>query len=195
MLLYLIIICCCVALLATANCLWGLNYLKLNIWQTLGIIALAVLVSFVLDALCALITRKLEKKINPSAKIFNEHKNERKFYEKLKIRKWKDKIPELGKTLKYFDKTKVEENATSEYFLKFIHETCLGEIVHVSSIFAALLLIVVFWFKFLTITIPITIVNILLQLPSICVLRYTRAKLNVAYKLKLRHENKDTKGE
>ncbi len=191
MILYLIIIACCTAILAVTNCLWGLNYLGLNVWQTLGIIFLSLAVSVLLDALCAITTRKLENKINPSAKIFNEHKNERKFYEKLKIRKWKDKIPELGKTLKYFDKTKVEQNADSTYFLKFIKETCIGEIIHFSSIPASLLVIAVFWFKFLSITIPVAIVNIILQLPPICVLRYSRSKLLVAYKLKLKHENKE----
>lgn len=190
MLLYLIIIFCCAAVLAAANCIWGLSYLGLNVWQTIGIVLLCLVVSILLDALCAIVTRKLENKINPFAKMFKEHKNERKFFEKLKIRKWKDKIPELGKTLKYFDKTKLEENAGSEYYLKFIKETCIGEVIHIASIPLAVLLIVVFGFNFLTITIPVTIANILLQLPSICVLRYTRTKLSVAYKLKLRQENK-----
>ena len=191
MILYLIIILCCTIILATTNCIWGLGYLGLNVWQTIGIIALCLVISFALDALCAITGRKLENKINPSSKIFNERKGERKFYEKLKIRKWKDKIPELGKTLKYFDKTKLEQNADSAYFQKFIKETCIGEVIHIASIPMALLLIVVFWFKFLTITIPVTIVNILLQLPSICVLRYTRSKLTIAYKLKLKHEQKE----
>lgn len=193
MILYLFIITICVVLLSVINCVWGLGYLGLDTFQTIGLIILCVIISIALDGICAFLTRKLENKISPFSKFFNERKDERKFYDKLKIKKWKDKIPELGKTLHYFDKTTVEEDANSDYFLKFIKETCVGEIIHVTSLPAALLLIVIFGFNYLTITIPITIVNIIMQLPSICVLRYTRTKLFVAYKLKLRHENKNLK--
>ena len=182
MVLYLSIIVFVGFILSLTNALWGgfdVNALYVILW-----VILSILLSILIDGLVALLIRFIpEKKFNPFNKYFKERKNERKIYERLKIRTWKDKIPELGGKLKYFDKSRVADNPTSDYFMKFIIETCMGEIMHVIAIFTAPLLLLIMPSMFiLTIGLPVMIVNILLQLPPIMTQRYTRPKLLVAYK-------------
>ena len=60
-------------------------------------IGLNILIVFLIDALIALIIHKLPKKwFHYEKNFFYIYKWERKFYEKIKIKKWKDHIPELG---------------------------------------------------------------------------------------------------
>ena len=62
-------------------------------------------------------------------KYFKVSDNERKFYEKLKIRNWKDRVPEWGKTAG-FSKSHLQ-SLDAEYLQKFIYETyvvCNAEI-------------------------------------------------------------------
>ena len=71
--------------------LFGVDYR----WGFMSIAMLVVL--FLIDALLAWLIRKLpEKWFDSNNKHFDERKGERKFYEALGIKKWKDKIPELG---------------------------------------------------------------------------------------------------
>ena len=199
MVLYLSIIFFVGFILSLTNALWGVfdvNALYVILW-----VVLSILLSILIDGLVALLIRFIpEKKFNPFNNYFKERKNERKFYEKLKIRVWKDNIPQLDVKLKYFDKSKVVEKPTSDYFMKFIVETCMGEIMHVIAIFTAPLLLLMMPSMFiLTIGLPVMIVNILLQIPPIMTQRYTRPKLLVAYKrakiTEERNENKASSSE
>ena len=168
---------------------------NLSAWAVIGYVGLAIFISFAIDALCAIIIRLIKpEKFNPFCKFFGERKNERKFYEKLKIRKWKDVIPELGKTLKFFDKTEVESNPNSEYMLKFLRETCYAEIMHAIGIVFSFLVLVIMPSEFIWgISLPVLIVNIFLQILPIMVQRYTRPKLVIAYKRLKKKENLEQK--
>ena len=190
MVLYLSIIGFTWILLSITNCLWA-NYGIGNI-EIVGLIFLGIFISFCIDGACALGARLINKKIiNPFKGFFAERKNERKFYEKLKIRVWKDKIPELGKMFKCFDKSKVENKNSSQYLLGFITETCYAEIIHLLPIFFAFLLLIIFPSKyFWGISFPIVVVNVFLQIPPICVQRYNRPKLIVAYNRAKKFEEK-----
>ena len=191
MLLYGLLILIAVIIVTLIDGLFFLQAIGTTVWGVIGLIALGIVISLVLDALCALFIRLMSKKINPFSKFFNERKGERTFYEKIGVRKFKDKIPELGKTLKFFDKTKVPENPNSEYMLMFIHETALAELMHLITVFVAPLILVIMPLRYLLyISLPIMIVNILLQIMPIIVQRYTRPKLVAGYKRLLRNEER-----
>lgn len=182
MVLYTSIIFAVGFVLALFNCLFG-GYV-FPAWQVILWVVLAIILSILLDGLIALIHRLIPYKYyKEDNAYFREKEKERKFYEKIKIRAWKDKIPELGGKLKYFDKSKLEKDAGSEYFMTFIKETCMGEMIHFVSIICAPLLLIILPPSFTwTIGLPVVVVNMLLQIPSIFTLRYTRPKLKVAYK-------------
>jgi len=188
--LYLCIIITAMVIIISFNILFNLARYGFTAWYVVLGVVLGVIFSIILDSIVAFVVRQIpEKKFNPFAKFFAGRKGEKKFYEKLNIRNWKDKIPELGKTLKYFDKTKVPEKPNAEYMLKFLKETCYAEVMHIAICPVAFILVFIFPLKyFWCISFPIVLVNIFLQLLPICVQRYTRPKLVIAYQRLLKQE-------
>ncbi|NCB48803.1 MAG: hypothetical protein EOM55_04235 [Clostridia bacterium] len=184
MVLYLSIIFASGLICSFCNCLFAQDYLGATALEIINITWLAVLISFLIDALCAFMIRQIpERKINEKSRFFKVRKWEKKLFSFLKVKKWKDNIPELGGLLKYFDKSFVQEKAESKYMMKFIKETCYAEIMHVISLFLAPIVLIVLPRNFLlTIVLPVMIVNILLQIPPILVQRLNRPKLEFAYK-------------
>ncbi len=133
-------------------------------------------IDIVISGLLMLFPRKW---FNPDSKLFAVSKKERKIYEKLGIRSWKDKIP-IGKGPigVGFRKDKVEEKDDPEYIQKFLVEGCFAEVMHCIS--AILGFGIIFLFPIpngLTISIPIALVNCWLQIMPILVQRYLRPKL------------------
>ena len=182
MVLYICIIVFASILLIAVNALCGFPLLEASLWTLLGVVA-----SIALDGIAAFIIRAIgEKKINIDSKFFAERKGERKFYMDIKIKSWKDRIPEMGKVFKYFDKTEVPKEVDSAYFKKFIMETCMAELMHFISIFMAPLLIVILPLRLaLRISLPIVMVNVVLNTLPVMVQRYNRPKLKIAYLLHL----------
>ena len=143
-----------------------------------------------IDALIAWIVHSIpEKKIHPFKKFYQTGKRERKLYEKLGVRKWKDIIPESGKYLCNFAKDKVERPNDNKYVLKFLVETCYAEIMHEISFFLGFVLL--FMPYRWTIVLPVCCVNAFLQLLPVIVQRYNRVRLESVYKFNLKRGWKD----
>ena len=91
--LYLTIIAGCVAVISAIISLTA----NMNFLYVLGFTSLAVVLIIIVDALTATVARLLPKsRANHEKKRFIVGAKEKKFYEKLYIRKWKDKVPEIG---------------------------------------------------------------------------------------------------
>lgn len=166
---------------------------------TLGWTALAVLIVMLLDGLTATVCRLLPAKCaNAEKKIFIVSAKEKKFYEKLKIRKWKDRIPEIGQ-FTGFRKNKIADPKSVEYLDRFLLEICYGEIGHIASVFTSFLLL---FFFFLTplwwaIAIPVALISALMNLPSLFILRYNSYKLRILRASNLKKQaqkQKETRG-
>ena len=152
---------------------------------------LATVAVILLDAIVAIITRALPKDwLSPFSSAFSVSKKERKFLDKLKVKAWKDKIPEMGRFLCDFDKTKVQDNPTSDYVLTFLHETTMAEAMHFMSIFAGFLLLLIPIPNAQISILFVVLVNALLQIPPVLVQRYNRPKLMAYYTRLKRKENK-----
>lgn len=152
---------------------------------------LATVAVILLDAIVAIITRALPKDwLSPFGSAFSVSKKERKFLDKLKVKAWKDKIPEMGRFLCNFDKTKVKDNPTSDYVLTFLHETTMAEAMHFMSIFAGFLLLLIPIPNVQISILFVVLVNALLQIPPVLVQRYNRPKLMAYYTRLKRKENK-----
>ena len=148
----------------------------------LVIISLATLV--IIDAVCALFVRYcLPKKVfNPFLKVYNVGKFERKFYEKIGIRKWKDRIPEAGQLFANFSKTEIADMTNNVYVHKFMSETIYAEIMHWLSALFSFLIVFIDLRLALTVGLPLVIGNVILNLMPVLVQRYNRPKLMVLYK-------------
>ena len=152
--------------------------------RVFAIIIISLLVLVLIDAVCALFVRYcLPKKVfNPFLKIYNVGKNERKFYERIGIRKWKDRIPEAGQLFANFSKTEIADMTNNEYVCKFMSETIYAEIMHWLSLLFSFLIIFIDLRLALTVGLPLVIGNMILNLMPVLVQRYNRPKLMVLYK-------------
>ena len=191
MILYLLIIFgCSLVIAATVALCTGESFLLL-----LGLIALGVVFEIALDGLIATIARLLPAKCADHTKrVYHVSIEEKKFYEKLKIRMWKDKIPEIGH-FTGFRKNKLADPQSIEYVDRFLLESCYGEIGHFFSLFFGFAVLLLYplsdvWFA---LAIPVAIVNFFLNLPSLLVLRYNSYKLVVLKKSLLKKQQRAKK--
>ena len=97
MIIYSIIIGSTLVFIILFNLLFAIPSYGYDIIFVLKAIGINILAVFLIDAFIAFIIHKLPKKwFNCEKSIFYIYKWERIIYEKIKIRKWKDHIPELG---------------------------------------------------------------------------------------------------
>ena len=180
--LYLSAIGVCIVLLSVVNLLAGSPLAGVGIWQTFALTALAAVAAIAVDGLFAFLIRRLPAKwFSCEKRGFAAFPKEKKFYEKLRIRKWKDKIPELGQFTN-FHKNKIAEPKNNAYLERYMLEAAYGEVIHFAGVFAGFLVILFFPFRFiLCLTLPVAAVNIFFNLPSLFILRYNYYKLRVLY--------------
>lgn len=65
---------------------------------------------------------------------FNEFKWEKngEIYRRLRINEWKDRVPDMSILFKWmFPKQAISQSRSSDYFRRFVIETCVAEAVHV----------------------------------------------------------------
>ncbi len=98
--------------------------------------------------LCAgimLIARYVTKiKFDPNNKFFQIPKWEQRFYEKIKIDKWKSLIPDFGKIVNFKKKIDFSQAKNKEFYHRFIYENINASILHFTDI-----LLTPFFFFFL----------------------------------------------
>lgn len=143
--------------------------------------ALATVIVILIDGLTATVCRLLPKKCaDERLKMYAVSKKEKKFYEKLKIRQWKDKVPEIGH-FTGFRKNKIAEPNSVEYLDRFLLEICYGELGHFCSVFTSFLLLLFFpvYAYWIAIAIPVAFVSAVLNVVSVLILRYNSYKLRV----------------
>ncbi|MBQ8684551.1 MAG: hypothetical protein IJ514_00050 [Clostridia bacterium] len=189
MILYLAIIAVCSVLIATiASLVFDASFFLL-----FGYTWLAIVVVMLLDGLTATVCRLLPAKCaDHEKKIFQVSAGEKKFYERLKIRKWKDKVPEIGQ-FTGFRKNKLEDPKSIAYLDRFLLEACYGEIGHFVSLFAGFLILLMFpiteyWWA---ISVPVAVINALLNLPSFFILRYNSYKLEILRRSNLKKQARE----
>lgn len=158
-----------------------------------AITIISLLVLVLIDAVCALFVRYcLPKKLfNPFLKVYKIAKGERKFYEHIGIRKWKDRIPEAGQLFANFGKTEILDTTNNEYVYKFMSETVYAELMHWLSAIFSFLIIFIDLSIALYVALPLIIGNIILNILPVMVQRYNRPKLMVLYQRNERMKKKE----
>lgn len=189
--LYLFSILFFVIIVIILNLLLLVKTMSLTFWGVVFMVLLSVLLVLLIDALIAFIVRWVFPKtwFGVSKKIFFVSKEEQRFYERLGIKKWKDKVVELG-AFAGFRKNKILDPTNNEYVERFIVEANYGVVVHFLSCFFGFFVILFypkFWFS---IGIPVAIVNAFYNCLSMFILRYNLPKLHTLYKFNKRREKK-----
>ena len=166
------------AIISILNVFLGAATFGYTPWQVIGLVCLSVVAEIVIDLILAGIVNILPNKwFSPDKKFFCVEKKERKFYEKLGIKKWKDKVLELG-ALGGFRKNKLKDSTDSEYLYRFLIESNKGIVTHILNIVLGALVIFCIPLKYwLVISIPVVVVNAFLGLLPIFILRYNIPKL------------------
>lgn len=161
-------------------------------WFIVLSVVINVVAVIAVDGLFAFIIRRMPAKwFNHKKKIFIVSAREKRFYEKIKIRKWKDKVPELGQFTN-FSKNKIAEPKNNVYLERYFLEACYGEVIHFLSVFIGFVIIFFYPLEYwLCFGFPVAVANVLMNLPSFFILRYNSTKLRVLYESNERREQRE----
>lgn len=113
---------------------------------------------------------------------FKEFSFERKCYKRLRVSKWKDKVPAMNATLK---KLKTELNP--KYFDKVIMQTYYAEFGHLAIALLGFLCVAINPNEYFLMAFICSAVNFFFHIPFCIIQRYNRPRL---IRMKLRIENK-----
>ena len=187
MILYLSIIFFAMTLISALNMFFGSEP---DMW-IIGAVFMSVLLEVGISGLGSLICLKApDSWFAPNKRLFVVTKKEQRFYEKIGIKNWKDKVWELG-GLGGFRKNKIKESSNSKYLYRFIIESNKGMVGHILNICTGFLVVFALPAKyFWRIGIPVALVGALLNLLPILVLRYNLPKLTIAYRRAYRLESR-----
>lgn len=164
-------------------------------WFFVFAVTVSVIYQFAIDGLFAFLVNIMPNKWFENKKFFEVSKKEQRFYEKLGIRSWKDKVWELG-GLGGFSKSKIVDPNDPEYSRRFLVESYKGEVDHIIGMFVGFTVIFIFPLKFAWIVgVPVAIVNLVLNYMPIMILRYNTPKLKVLHKRALRNQQARMKQE
>lgn len=152
-------------------------------YNIIVLVIICTALQFALDGSIALIINKLPDKLfavnNPLYKVSEA---EKKFYKKIKVKNWKDKIWELG-GLGGFSKKNLANPDSPEYIEKFIIECNKGVLTHrLSYPIGFLPMLFIQNICALTIALPVAIVNLFLNILPTLALRYNTPKLQAMLK-------------
>lgn len=167
----------------TIICVVNIFTYNLDAVWVIGAVAISVVVEIAISGLGSLLCSKSpESWFSPEKKLFKVSKKEQRFYEKIGIKSWKDRVLELG-GLGGFRKNKINDASSPEYLHRFIMESNKGMVGHIINMFTGFLVVLILPLGFAwQIGVPVAIVGSVLNLLPILVLRYNLPKLKIAYK-------------
>ena len=186
--LYLSIIGIAMAIISAVNIAFGVATWYYAIIAVVWCTAL----QFALDGLLAILINKMpDGWFGVDNRLYSVSKRERELYKKLKVRRWKDKVWELG-GLGGFSKKYVKEPSNPKYIEKFIIECNKGVLTHRLSYPIGFLAMLTLPFPCsLTIALPVAIVNLFLNVLPTLALRYNTPKLKAMLdRLRRKEKNK-----
>lgn len=148
---------------------------------------------FALDGVVAFVVNRFsDKHFGVDNRLFHVTDAERRFYKKLRVRLWANKVWELG-SLGGFSKKSVNEPDNPEYIEKFIIECNKGVMTHrLSYPVGFLAMLTLPGICSVTIALPVATVNLLLNILPVIVLRHNTPMLKSLLKRLRRRQEADT---
>lgn len=171
---YLIAIFISIIITVCVNLLFFLPFTVENLILTAGAVCIGAVAAFAIDGISAFILRRLTPKswYRPNRRIFTVSKKEKNFYNKLKIKSWKDKVPELG-GFTSFHKNELKSESDPVYLERFILEANYGVIIHIANALLGVLIVFIPFCNAPSVCIPVIVVNFILSILPVFILRYT----------------------
>lgn len=178
--LYLTVIIGGAIIIILANTLFSFT-LELLLTNTIAVVV-GVLAIIAQDGITALIIRRLTPKswYLPERRFFAVSSRERKFYTKIKIKKWKDLVPELG-VFTGFSKSEIKDADDPKYLGRFLVESNYGVIIHIANAIFGFVIAFIPICSAPSVWIPIFAVNFVLSILPVAILRYTSHTLAKLY--------------
>lgn len=140
------------------------------------------------DGIFAFVIRHMTpmKWYKPGKRFFKVSRKEKSFYNAIKIKRWKDKVPELGSSTTGFTKSEFKSSSDPKYLERFIIETNYGTIVHLANALFGFLIMFIPCYLLpyshgFSVWFPVFMVNFVLSLLPVCILRYTNYTLQRLY--------------
>ena len=174
--LYFKIILTAMTVIAAANIV-----METAVWYyVISLVVWCTALQFALDGIIAITVSKMpDRWFSVDNEHFRVSEREREIYKKLGVRKWKNKIWELG-GLGGFSKKKIKEPKNPLYIEKFIVECNRGVVIHRLSYFVGFLAMLTVSNKCaFTIAFPVATVNLFLNFLPTIVLRDNTPKLKM----------------
>nr|MBO4517928.1 hypothetical protein [Clostridia bacterium] len=163
----------------------------ITLWQIAFYVSVSVVAAIAIDAFFAAIVRWVlpEKWFSVERKRFAAGRKECRFYEKIGIKKWKDKVIELG-CFTGFRKNKIAEPENNAYVARYITEANYGVGCHITGVLCGYLVCFLFPEFWFSVGLPIGVVNMVLNGLSLMILRYNLPKLQTLYRINLKREKR-----
>ena len=186
---YLIVIFIAMLLIIGANLLFAATFTLEVILNMAFSVTVATVAIFLIDAVSALAIRRLtpQKWYLPEKMLFTVSKKERNFYNKLKIKAWKDKVPELG-GFTSFHKDHLESQSDVKYLEKFLIESNYGVIIHFANGILGVFILFIPFCNMPSVWVPVFVVNLILSLMPVAILRHTSYTLLRLYQRSLKKD-------
>lgn len=186
--LYAIIIIISMAIISLLNIIFSAPVFGISPAYIICAVIISTVAEIILNGIFAFIVRWLlpEKWFSVEKLGFSASKKECRFYEKIGIKKWKNKVIELG-CFTNFRKNKIVDPNNAEYIKRYIVEANYGIACHATIILFSSLVIFVYPLKYrYCFGLPVAIVSIFLNLLPLFILRYNLPKLHALYKFNLK---------
>lgn len=181
MILYISIIIVSMITICMANYFIAIRLFNFNLHYIIFSVIYLTIAVIIVDGMFAFCIRWLfpKKWFSVDKKFYVAKKTERKIYEKIGIKRWKDKVLELGGFTK-FNKNKLGNPKDSAYVRRFIVESNYGVAIHISCMCFGYLIIFLHTLEYcLCFAIPVATVNMILNALPCFILRYNLSKLHV----------------
>lgn len=152
--------------------------------------------SGVLCAFIMLYARNVTKiKFNPNNKFFQIPKWEQRFYERIKVEKWKKLIPDFGKMVKFKKKIDFSQAKNAAFYHRFIYENINASILHFVDILLTPIFFVFLHKEFyITIGICGMLMIFILNIMPVMLQRYLRPRfIRIYNRLKAQEEKAEKK--
>ena len=159
------------------------NFVGYDIAYAILMTPISTIAVIVVDGITAFIIRRMpEKWFSIDSAFSSVSKKECELYTRLGVRKWREKIPELG-FFTGFHKNHVAEPGSNEYIKRYILEANYGAVIHFVSIPLGFLIIFLCPLEYaFYLGIPVAFVNAVLNLLPAMILRYNIPKLISLYR-------------
>ncbi len=188
--LYYLTILIAMIIISVADFFVALPIYGFELWYIIVAVVVCTLSVIIIDAVCATLSRWIfpKKWFGVDKTFFCAGKKESRFYEKIGIKKWKEKVLELG-VFAAFRKNKIAEPNNNEYVVRYIYEANCGILGHALGVVFGFFIIFIYpleyWWCF---GLPVAIVNAVLSALPLFILRYNLPKLHTLYKYNKRRE-------